>query len=133
MIDMDESTRVRLREMGALITDARGGRDMQELADSVGLHRNIWGRAERGENVSSRTRGRIEQALGWVAGSMRRYVQTGEPPRMSDPHMDTYRGRAEDAILSSSLYTDDEKRVLVATLRALRGFDQSRERRKIGE
>lgn len=130
MLDVDQETTARLRELAGLITDARGARDAQELASSVRLHRNVWGRAERGLNVAPKSRNKIESALGWAQGSIRRFLETGEPPHFADPHMDAYRGRAEDAILASTLYTDDEKRVLVATLRALRGPGHNPERRR---
>lgn len=122
------------RGLAEAVITARGARTIGELAQRAGFHRNTWSRLESGESMSERNYFAVEHALDWERGSIRRYLRGGPLPGpapagpVEDPTV--ARRRAEDAILDSQELSDDEKRVLLATLRALRGEDAPGDRRR---
>jgi len=64
---------------------ALGYDTQEELAAAAGVSAKTIGRLERGERVSSATRGKIERALAWVPGSMRAVLAGREPTATAEP------------------------------------------------
>ena len=91
----------------------------QDLAQRLRRDLRTVQALERGERKSLRvtTLGALDRALRWEAGSAERAMDGGEPTVLRDDSVD----QEERAIMESPGLSEDEKRVLLATLRAMRG------------
>jgi hypothetical protein len=121
--------RDRLQRLGALVRAQRFARfgTVRAAEEAAGMERGPWKRVELGHPAKDVSYARVEKACDWPPGSIRGFLDGGPEPgaeRPVEPAVDP----DVQAILNLRSVSDRDRRVLLATLDALRTGGRSVER-----